>query len=179
MNKKDIIVCVTASISAYKACEIVRALKKKGYSITVLMTKEAEHFVGRLTFRTLSENQVVVDMFDDKFAWNNMHITLSEKADAIVIVPATAHIIAKLANGLCDDIIICTVLASKAKVIVCPAMNDNMYTHPAFVDNLRKIRTYGYKIVKPIKGMLACGKNALGHLAEVDTIVKKIEKELK
>lgn len=178
-KNKEIIIGITASISAYKSCEIVRKLTKRGYGVTVLMTKEATHFVGPLTFRTLTSHAVVVDMFDENFEMDPCHISLAERADLIAVVPATAHIIAKMALGLCDDIISCTVMASKAKILVCPAMNENMYNHKAFQANLKKIKDFGCKIVVPIKGDLACGKKGMGHLASVEEIVSTIEKHLK
>ena len=175
----EIVIGITASISAYKSCEIVRQLTKRGHKVTVLMTKDAVNFIGPLTFRTLTGRPVVVDMFDENFEWDPCHITLAEKADLIVVVPATVQIIAKFALGLCDDIISCTIMASKAKTIVCPAMNENMYLHKAFQANLKTIKDFGYKIISPIKGDLACGKVGMGHLASVDKIVSEIEKQLK
>ncbi|MBU4304684.1 MAG: phosphopantothenoylcysteine decarboxylase [Candidatus Omnitrophica bacterium] len=178
-KKKEIVIGVTGGISAYKACELVRSLARKGYGVTVLMSAEAKHFVGPLTFRTLSGRPVISDMFSEDVAWNPCHVAVAEKADIVVVVPATAHTIAKLAQGQCDDIISCVVMATKAKVIVCPAMNDNMYAHPAMRENMKKIAGFGYTIIEPIKGELACGKVGLGHLAGINTILKAIEKSLK
>ncbi|MCP4649506.1 MAG: hypothetical protein GY853_05405 [PVC group bacterium] len=175
---KEIVIGVTAGISAYKACEVVRSLKKKGHSVTVLMTKDAVNFIGPLTFKTLSERPVVIDMFEENMQWDPCHIALADKADVIAIVPATAQMIAKLALGLCDDIISCVILAAKLKPVICPAMNDNMYKHPATQTNLKKLKDFGYKIISPIKGKLACGKYGIGHLAPVDVIVSEIEKQL-
>jgi phosphopantothenoylcysteine decarboxylase/phosphopantothenate--cysteine ligase len=177
-SKKEVIVGVTGGISAYKACEIVRLLTKKKHGVTVLMTPEAKQFIGPLTFRTLSGRPVIGDIFAETMHWDPCHITLADKADCIVVVPATAHSIAKLAQGFCDDIISCVITASKAKIIICPAMNDAMYRHPTVRANLIALKKFGYRIVGPIQGHLACGTTGVGHLAEVDTIVGAIEKSL-
>ncbi|MBU1087281.1 MAG: hypothetical protein KKD05_07170 [Candidatus Omnitrophica bacterium] len=176
---KQILIAVTGGISAYKACELVRDLMKKGHAVSVMMTPEATQFVTALTFRTLTNQPVIVDMFDQDLSWDPCHISLAERADLVAVVPATANFIAKLANGLCDDISSCVIMATKAKILIAPAMNDNMYSHPAFKQNLKKIKTFGYQIVSPIKGALACGKTAIGHLATVSEISREIEKLLK
>lgn len=178
-KKKEIVIGVTAGISAYKTPEIVRALVKKNYGVSVLMTKEATNFIGPLTFKVLTNRPVIVDMFSDDIPWDPCHVSLAERADLVVVVPATACIIAKLANGLCDDIISCVIMATKAKVIICPAMNDNMYNHPILQENLKKLKSFGYKIISPIEGELACGRYGIGHLAELDKIINSIEKALK
>ncbi len=176
---KQILIAVTGGISAYKACELVRNLMKKGHTLTVMMSKEATQFVTALTFRTLTNQPVIVDMFDKDIKWDPCHISLAERADLVAVVPATANFIAKLANGICDDIASCVIIATKAKVLIAPAMNANMYSHPAFKQNLDKIKKFGYKIVSPIKGELACGKTGMGHLAPVADISREIEKLLK
>ncbi|MFH2138911.1 MAG: flavoprotein [Candidatus Omnitrophota bacterium] len=175
-TKKEIVVCVTAGISAYKACEVVRNLKNQGHLVSVLMTKDAVNFIGPLTFKTLSGRPVVVDMFAEDVPWDPCHISLAERADLVVVVPATANIIAKLAAGICDDIITCVITATKAKTVICPAMNDNMYKHPATQANLKKIREFGYKIIEPVKGKLACGTYGIGHIAPVEAIISGIKK---
>jgi len=177
-KQKEIIIGVTGGISAYKSCELVRMLQKKGYAVSVLMTKEAAHFVTALTFRTLTQRPVITDMFSEDMEWDPAHISIAEKADLICIVPATANIIAKLACGICDDIISCVVTASKAPKIICPAMNDNMFRHPIVTDNIEKLKGIGYKIVPPVKGTLATGKTGIGHLADMDTIIRAIDKSL-
>lgn len=178
-TKKEIIVGVSAGISAYKACELVRVLVKKEYGVTVLMSPDAVNFVGPLTFATLTSRPVITDMFSNDIQWDPCHIALAEKADLVVVVPATAHIIGKLACGLCDDIITCVIMATKAQVVICPAMNDNMYNHAAFQSNLSAVKKMGYSIVGPIEGELACGRQGIGHVAEIETIINKIEKLLK
>ncbi len=178
-NPKEIVVGVCGGISAYKACELVRLLKKRGHMVTVLMTEEARNFVAPLTFRTLSGRPVVSDMFSENVVWDPVHISIADRADLVVIVPATAHIIAKSAQGLCDDIISCVLMATKAKVLFCPAMNDNMYAHPSLQNNLKTLKKYGYDICGPVKGDLACGRTGPGHLAGVDEIARRIEKLVK
>jgi phosphopantothenoylcysteine decarboxylase / phosphopantothenate---cysteine ligase len=177
--KKEILIGVTGGISAYKACELVRDLMKKDYAVSVMMTKQATEFITPLTFRTLTNQPVIVDMFEENMQWDPCHISLADRADVVAVVPATANFIAKLANGLCDDITSCVIMATKAKILIAPAMNDNMFSHPAFTQNLDKIKKFGYKIISPIKGDLACGRSGMGHLAPVETISREIEKLLK
>lgn len=181
MKKKnrEILIGVTGGISAYKACELVRLLRKKGFNISVAMTEEATRFVTPLTFKTLSAREVAVDLFAPDLKWDPQHIALAERADLIAVVPATANFIAKLACGICDDIISCSITASRAKVVIAPAMNSNMYSHPSVRLNMEKIKSFGYKIIPPVKGMLACGKEGVGNLAPVETIAATLEKLLK
>ncbi len=178
-KNKEILIGVTGGISAYKACELIRVLRKKGYGLRAALTSNAGKFVTPLTFRTLTARPVSMEMFSDEMSWEPEHIALADSLDLIAVVPATANFIAKLAHGLCDDIISCVITATKAKVVIAPAMNDNMYAHPTVKDNLLRLKSFGYKIVEPIKGDLACGREGVGHLAEVETIAKKIEELLK
>ncbi len=175
MAGKEVILGVTGGISAYKSCEVVRALKKLGHQVTVVMTPEACRFVTPLTMRTLSGRPVVTDMFEENFVWDPAHIALAEKADLVAVVPATANIIAKLAVGLCDDILSCIILATRATRLICPAMNDNMYAHPSVRANLDKIKEYGYSVLEPEDGLLASGKSGKGRLPEPETVVKAIQ----
>lgn len=176
---KEIIVGVTASIAAYKACEIVNNLKKQLYSVTVLMTKEAKEFVTPLTMQTLSGNKVITDMFELPEEWSPVHTSLADKADLILVVPATANIIGKLASGVCDDILTCTIFASEAPVLIAPAMNEKMYEHNIVQDNIAKLKKTGYHFIGPIKGHLACGHEAIGHLAKVEDILSEAKRLLK
>jgi len=178
-KRKEILACVTGSISAYKVCDLVRRLKERNYGVTVLMTEEATRFVSPLTFKTLTGRAVIKDMFYDQIGYDPYHIALAEKADVIVVVPATAHIIAKLAYGLCDDIISCVIMATKAKILIAPAMNDNMYKHKVLQENLRKVKSFGYSVISPVRGRLASGKVGVGHLAKLETILQAIDKSLK
>lgn len=177
-KKKTVLVGVTGSIAAYKAAEIISQLKKKDFEVIALMTAEATRFITPLTLQTLSGNPVAVDMFAEPKNWSPIHTSLAGRADLVLIAPATAQIIAKIANGLCDDIISCTVLATKAKVIFCPAMHENMYLHQAVQENIKRLKGMGYGFLGPIKGGLACGCTGVGHLSEVTDIVKRVCAEL-
>lgn len=173
--KKNIVLGVTGSIAAYKACDITSKLAKKSINIDVIMTKSATNFVHPLTFQTLSSNVVNVDMFDDIKYWEVNHISLAKKADILLIAPATANIIAKLANGIADDMLSSVALATKNQIIIAPAMNTNMYENPATIENIEKLKKRGVKFIEPDNGMLACKDVGKGKLADVDTIVDIID----
>ena len=179
MAKKEVIICVTGSVAAYKACDLVSKLKKAGEDITVVMTKEAVEFVTPLLFESLSANRVYCEMFKSPEVWDPLHISLAEKADLVLIAPATANIIAKLAHGVCDDLATCIVMATKAPVLIAPAMNTNMYTHKATQENIRRLKAFGYIFVGPVRGRLACGLVGPGHIADTDIILKEAERLLK
>ncbi len=177
-RSKHVVLGVTASVAIYKACELIRRLREKGCSTTVVMTEEAGKLISAELFRALSGNRVYQGMFDSAQAWEIEHVSLAEKADVVLIAPATANIIAKLACGICDDLLTCVVTATKAPVVVCPAMNEQMYLHPATRDNMRRLEKFGYHLVSPKKGMLACGKVGVGCLADVETIVQQTMRAL-
>lgn len=179
MKKKNIIVGVTGSIAAYKAAEVINLLKKTGLDVTVIMTERASHFITPLTLQTLSQNKVYQDMFVPVQQWEPVHIALAEKAELILICPATADIIGKLACGMCDDLLTCVIISSKAKVMICPAMNENMYFHEIVTENIARLKKVGYKFIGPVCGRLACGRIGEGHLAPVEVIVRAVKKELK
>ena len=176
---KSVILGVTGSIAAYKACEIMRLLKKESYDVTALLTSEGEKFITPLTLQTLSSNKVVTGMFEVPEDWDPAHVALADKADLVLIAPATAHIIGKIASGLCDDIVSCVVCATKAPVLIAPAMNANMYTNKAVQENMAKLKRAGYKFVGPVKGRLACGYEGIGCLAAPADIVKEAKRLLK
>lgn len=178
LSGKNVLVGVTGCIAAYKSCELVSRLVKLGANVNVVMTQNATEFVRPLTFETLSNNEVSVDMFSRKKTWEVEHVSLAKKADLIVIAPATANVIAKFALGIADDMLTTTVLASKAKLLVAPAMNTGMYTNPAFLANLDIISKRGAEIISPSSGRLACGDIGVGRLADVDDIVAAIVKNL-
>ncbi len=178
MAKKEVILGITGSIAAYKACDIINILRRGGINITVIMTKEAKEFISPLTLQTLSGNKVYADMFELPTEWSPLHTSLADKADLILIVPACANTIGKIANGLCDDLLTCVVLASDAKLLIAPAMNEKMYKHPAVQENIKALKARGAKFIGPIKGPLACGHDAIGHIAEIDTIVAEVKKSL-
>lgn len=179
MKKKEVVVGITGSIAAYKACEVIDELTKSGIYVRVIMTKEAEHFIAPLTLQTLSCNRVFRDMFESVYEYDPAHIRLAEKADLILIVPATANIMAKLAHGLCDDLLSCVVAATKAKVLLAPAMNENMYLNKIAQKNIKILKELGYKFIGPVKGDLACGYFGIGHIASVRDIVKEAKRLLK
>lgn len=178
MKVKNIILGVTASIAIYKACEVIRRLKEENFSVTVVMTKEAEELMRPIVFQGLSGNRVYRGLFDDPGAWEIEHVSLADRADLILIAPATANIIAKIAAGICDDLLTCVISASRMPVLLCPAMNENMYKNKITQDNIKKLKALGYRFVKPRRGRLACGKVGVGCLAEVETIIKEVKKIL-
>lgn len=178
-RKKHIILGVTGSIAAYKACDIINGLKKAGFDVTAVMTEEAAHFITPLTLQSLSANKVHSDMFALPVEWEPIHISLAERADLILIAPCSANVIGKLACGMCDDLLTCTVISSKAKVLIAPAMNNNMYKNKAVQDNIKTLKGRGYNFIGPIKGHLVCGTEAIGHLARVEDILAEARRLLK
>lgn len=178
-KQKRIVLGVTGSIAAYKSADLVRALIEKGLKISVVMTKEAEHFITPLTLSTLAGEEVYTEMFASQIGWSMAHIYLAQEADVLLIAPATANIIGKLANGLADDILCCTALGTKAKKIIAPAMNAEMFSNPVVQENCKKLKKLGYSFIGPIKGSLACGVTGDGHLAKEESIVKEVLRALK
>lgn len=174
MEKKTVVIGVCGGIAAYKACDIVSKLKKLDLNVHVIMTKSACEFVAPMTFQTLSQNFAITDMFEEPKTWDVEHISLAKKADTFLIVPATANVIGKIAGGIADDMLTTTVMATKAPVIIAPAMNTNMYENPIVQDNIEKLKGYGYKLVEPASGRLACGDLGRGKLADVDDIVHEV-----
>lgn len=171
LSNTTIIVGVTGGIAAYKACDVVSKLKKLNANIHVIMTESACEFVQPMTFQTLSNNFVINDMFKEPKTWEVEHIELAKRADAFLIVPATANFIGKLAVGIADDMLTTTVMATRAPVIIAPAMNTNMYTNRIVQANIGALQDLGYKFIEPATGRLACGDIGAGKLADVDDIV--------
>jgi phosphopantothenoylcysteine decarboxylase/phosphopantothenate--cysteine ligase len=178
-KNKNILIGVTGGISAYKVCDIISSLKYKGANINVIMTKNATKFITPLTLETLSKNKVYVDMFDFDYESEVKHIALAKKADLILVAPCSANVIAKLANGVADDMLTTTLIASKAQVIIAPAMNDNMYSNSIVQDNINKLKRFGYEFVEPDIGNLACGYIGRGKLAKKETIISYLENLLR
>jgi len=176
-KKRHIILGVTASIAAYKACDIINGLRKKGFEVTVVMTEEAKHFITELTLQNLSGNKVYCDMFSVPAEWEPTHISLALKADLILIAPCSANIIGKLASGICDDLLTCTVISSKAKVLIAPAMNKRMYENKAVQDNIKTLTTRNYSFIGPVKGHLVCGAEGVGHIASVEDILSEVKRQ--
>lgn len=176
MNEnKCIIVGITGGIAVYKICYLVSSLKKQGYDVHVLMSKEAQEFVTPLTFQTLSNNKVITDMFTIDYTPDVHHISLAKKADLFVIAPATANVIAKVANGIADDMLTTTFLASNCEKLIVPAMNTQMLMNPVTQDNIQKCKNYGMHIFESNSGYLACGDVGKGRLPEPDEIEDKIK----
>ena len=175
---KNIVIGITGGIACYKACEVITHLVREGANVEVIMTKNATEFITPLTIETLSKHKVVVDMFEKKEHIEVEHISLARKADLIAVVPATANIIGKVANGIADDMLSTTIMATRARVVFAPAMNNEMYNNIIVQDNIAKLRKYGYDFVEPIEGNLACGYRAIGKLANKETIIAKIQKLL-
>ncbi|SFN37289.1 bifunctional phosphopantothenoylcysteine decarboxylase/phosphopantothenate--cysteine ligase CoaBC [Proteiniclasticum ruminis] len=171
---KNVVVGVTGGIAAYKALELVSLLRKQNINVDVAMTKSAQEFVTPLSFQSLSQNPVITDMFDEPKAYEIAHISLAKKADVFAVVPATANIIGKLAHGISDDFISTSVMATRAKVLIAPAMNTNMYSNPMVVENMNKLKSLGYTFVSPGQGRLACGDVGEGKLALVQDIFMEI-----
>lgn len=176
--KKNVVLGVSGGIAVYKALEIVSLLIKKGINIDVIMTKSATEFVTPLSFQSLSQNMVICDMFAEPKAFEIQHISLAEKADVFLVAPATANIIGKVANGIADDMLSTTIMATKAKVIFAPAMNTNMYENPIVQDNIKKLKSFGYEFIDPIEGRMACGTTGAGKFESPDVIVDRVLMEL-
>ncbi|MDP2799284.1 MAG: bifunctional phosphopantothenoylcysteine decarboxylase/phosphopantothenate--cysteine ligase CoaBC [Deltaproteobacteria bacterium] len=174
LSSKKILLGVTGSIAAYKSVELVRELSRQGAAVTVVMTESAGKFVGLTTFNALSGHPVYTDLFNNP-AEPALHINLPRQADAIVIAPATANFIGKMAHGIADDLLSTIVLAAQKPILVCPAMNSAMYEHPAMKGNLDQLRKYGYQVVEPETGPLACGDEGPGRLAEPSTICEAVK----
>ncbi|MBI2868797.1 MAG: bifunctional phosphopantothenoylcysteine decarboxylase/phosphopantothenate--cysteine ligase CoaBC [Chloroflexi bacterium] len=178
ISKKNIVLGITGGIAAYKAADIASKLTQAGHTVDVVMTEAGEKFIAPLTLRNITGRPVVTDMFELDSEFSVEHIALSEKADAVLIAPATANTIAKLALGIADNLLGCVVLATRAPVILAPAMNDNMYSHPATQENLARLRQRGFIMVEPETGRLASGKIGRGRLADVARILETVARVL-
>lgn len=179
-KSKEVLLGITGSIAAYKACDILRRLKDQGLGVTVIMTKEAQALVTPLTFASLSGRKVHTEMFEQNTTdWEIEHIALAEKAGVLLIAPATANVIGKIASGIADDLLTCTTMATKAKILIAPAMNTGMYHNKIVQENIAKLKKLGITFVGPVEGKLACGTVGTGHLADVETIVQAVVRSLK
>jgi len=170
---KQVVLGVCGSIAAYKAGDIIRRLREADCEVTVIMTKGAAEFITPLTLSTLSGKGVYSDMFEQD-SWRMAHIELAKTADIVLIAPTTANMIGKLANGLADDMLSTFVITSRAPVLIAPAMNDEMYANAIVRENCAKLKKHGFKFIEPVKGKLACGTVGVGHLADVEQIVKAV-----
>lgn len=175
---KNIVIGVCGSIAAYKSAELVREFVKNGWSVQVVMTEESKRFITPLTLASLSGRQVYSDMFNIEGFTEN-HISISDFADVMLIAPATANVIGKIAGGICDDILTCAVCAFKGPVVLAPAMNENMWRNKIVQENVAKLKKNGYRFAGPEEGALACGREGAGRLACVENIVKTVEEAVK
>lgn len=174
LNNKTILLGVTGGIAAYKSASLASLLVKSGAEVHVIMTEHAANFINPITFESLTGRKCITDTFDRNFEFKVEHVALAKKADLIIVAPATANIIAKLAHGLADDMLTTTILASKAPKLIAPAMNTGMYENPVTQDNLSLLRRYGMKIISPASGRLACGDIGAGKMEEPEVIFEHI-----
>ena len=178
LTGKTVVLGITGGIAAYKMANVASALRKTGADVHVIMTKNATQFITPLTFETLTNNRCIVDTFDRNFQYDVAHISLAKSADLMLIAPATANVIAKLAHGLADDMLTTTVLAAKCKKLVAPAMNTAMLENPITQDNLKRLEHYGFRIIQPAVGLLACKDVGSGKLPEPEVLVEAVLREL-
>lgn len=177
LKGKTVLLGITGSIAAYKIAYLASALHKLHADVHVLMTENATNFINSITFETLTGNKCLVDTFDRNFQFQVEHVSIAKKADVVMIAPASANVIGKLANGLADDMLTTTVMACRCQKILAPAMNTAMYENPVVQDNIRKLQTYGYEVITPASGYLACGDTGAGKMPEPETLLEYILKE--
>lgn len=175
LKEKNVLLGVTGGIAAYKACELASALVKQGADVNVIMTENATRFVAPLTFDALTKNRTVTDTFDRQHSYEIEHISLAEKADVLIIAPASADIIAKLANGLADDMLTTTALACTCPKLIAPAMNTHMYENPATQRNLKQLEADGWELIEPDSGLLACGATGKGRLPAPEKLLEAVD----
>ena len=177
LEGKTVLLGVTGSIAAYKIASLASALKKRHADVHVLMTENATNFINPITFETLTGNKCLVDTFDRNFQFQVEHISIAKKADLVMIAPASANVIGKLAHGIADDMLTTTIMACKCKKFISPAMNTNMFENPVVQDNLKILEHYGYEVIAPASGYLACGDTGAGKMPEPETLFAYIERE--
>ena len=178
LKGKTVLLGVTGSIAAYKIASLASALKKLHADVHVLMTQNATNFINPITFESLTGNNCLVDTFDRNFQFQVEHVSIAKKADVVMIAPASANVIGKLAHGIADDMLTTTVMACKCKKYISPAMNTNMFENPIVQDNLKTLEHYGYEVIQPASGYLACGDTGAGKMPEPETLLAYIEKEI-
>lgn len=178
LKGKTVLLGVTGSIAAYKIASLASALKKLHADVHVLMTQNATNFINPITFESLTGNKCLVNTFDRNFQFQVEHVSIAKKADVVMIAPASANVIGKLAHGIADDMLTTTVMACKCKKYISPAMNTNMFENPIVQDNLKTLEHYGYEVIQPASGYLACGDTGAGKMPEPETLLAYIEKEI-
>ncbi|WP_270431565.1 bifunctional phosphopantothenoylcysteine decarboxylase/phosphopantothenate--cysteine ligase CoaBC [Blautia faecis] len=177
LEGKTVLLGVTGSIAAYKIAYLASALKKQQADVHVLMTKNATNFINPITFETLTGNKCLVDTFDRNFQFQVEHVSIAKKADVVMIAPASANVIGKLAHGIADDMLTTTIMACRCKKFISPAMNTNMFENPIVQDNLKTLEHYGYEVIDPAVGYLACGDTGAGKMPEPETLLNYILRE--
>ena len=177
LKGKTVLLGITGSIAAYKIAYLASALHKLHADVHVLMTENATNFINPITFETLTGNKCLVDTFDRNFQFQVEHVSIAKKADVVMIAPASANVIGKLANGLADDMLTTTVMACRCQKILAPAMNTAMYENPVVQDNIRRLQTYGYEVITPASSYLACGDTGAGKMPEPETLLEYILRE--
>ena len=178
LKGKTVLLGVTGSIAVYKICNLARMLTKLGAKVHVAMTPNSLNFVHPLTFETLTQHKCLIDTFDRNFEYSVEHVSIAKKADVVMIAPASANVIGKIANGIADDMLTTTVMACTCKKLIAPAMNHNMFHNPIVQDNIRKLRDFGYGIIEPVKGMLANRDIGDGKLPDEETLLEHIIREI-
>lgn len=178
LTGKTVVLAISGSIAAYKIASLARMLKKLHCSVHVLMTRNATNFINPITLETLTQNKCLIDTFDRNFQYSVEHVALAKQADLVVIAPASANVIGKIANGLADDMLTTTVMACPCKKLVSPAMNHNMYHNPIVQDNIEKLKRFGYEIIEPAAGMLANGDSGDGRMPEPEELLEYILREI-
>lgn len=178
LKGKTVLLGVTGSIAAYKIAYLASALKKLHAQVHVLMTRNATNFINPITFETLTGNKCLVETFDRNFQFQVEHVSIAKQADVVMVAPASANVIGKLAHGIADDMLTTTVMACKCKKIISPAMNTNMYENPVVQDNLKILKHYGYEVIEPASGYLACGDTGAGKMPEPETLKEHILREI-
>lgn len=179
LDHKTVLHILTGSIAAYKAGDLIRELRDAGARVRCVMTEAAKHFVTPLVLRALSGETVYHDFFSPDTPYDVLHTTLAEDSDLILVAPASADFIARLAAGMAGDLASCIVLATRKPVVLVPAMNDQMYTHPLTRKNIETLKGIGYHFIDPVKGRLVCGRDAIGHVSEPQTVVERVAALLK
>ncbi len=174
LKGKTVVLGVTGSIAAYKIANLASALVKLHADVNVIMTKKATNFITPITFETLTGNKCLIDTFDRNFQFNVEHVALAKRADIFMVAPASANVIGKIAHGIADDMLTTTIMASKCPKLISPAMNTNMFENPILQDNLKILEKYGYEIINPASGYLACGDTGAGKMPEPETLLKYI-----
>ena len=178
LKGKTVVLAVSGSIAAYKIASLASALKKLHANVQVLMTKNAVNFINPITFESLTGNKCLVDTFDRNFQYSVEHVALAKQADVVLVAPASANVIGKIAHGIADDMLTTTVMACKCKKIIAPAMNTNMFDNPILQDNLKILEHYGYEVISPAVGYLACGETGAGKMPEPELLLQYILREI-